>query len=166
MEQRKISENQRDILSLKIAEIVLSLNYDENVQCIFFETFYDENNKERNFMKLHILCKNPNEFAYRQNINDFNSIDKEGHLYNDFGLNVQIGIESDQLVEYNSLLELCEASILLDRTGEFTKLKREITENRSKVLGEKFLYNQTEVKPSLETGIKSSIQELKKIMGK
>lgn len=164
MEQRTITDNQRDILSFKMAEIVLSLSQDENVQCISFNILYDVINKENSFMTLTVLCDNPDDFAFKTNIEDFNKNNDEGYLLADFGLIVDINLKKSKLEDYYDLLDLCESTILYDRTGDYRALKNEITENRELYLGSKYYFNKVEIQPPLETSIKEGIQELKKIM--
>lgn len=165
MEQRTITENQRDILSIKIAEIVLSLSQDENVQCIYFGTFHNFEDENKTFMTLHILCKDLDTFAYVSNVADFNSINAEGKLLGDFGLQVQILLGKDKLIHYDDLFDICESSILFDRTGEFYRLQEDINRDRALYINGKKYLNKVEVQPSLETGIKDGMKELQRILG-
>lgn len=165
MEQRTITENQRDILSIKIAEIVLSLSQDENVQCIYFGTFYDFDHPDKTYMNLHILCTSPDEFAYQSNVDDFNKINAEGNLLGDFGLQVQILLEKDKLIYYDDLFDLCESNILFDRTGEFYRLQEEINKDRALYINGKEYLNKVEVQPSIEIGVRDGMKELQRILG-
>lgn len=164
MEQRTITDNQRDILSFKIAEIVLSLSQDENVQCIYFETLYDSTQKDKTNMILHILCKNSDEFAYQSNVDDYNTLNDEGKLFEDFGLRVNINIKGASFEYYHELLELYKSSILFDRTGEFEKLKNQIIKNKEYCLNGESFFNQVVIQPPLESSINDGMQTLKKIM--